>query len=212
MNNNFNENPHKSKTMTITGQGKVLAEPDIATIRLGVQTSGENLTQIQSDNARISQTILNEIRRMGVNNIKTAQYTINKNYEYVDGRQIDKGYTVRNIFDIKLDNMELIGNVIDAAVNSGANIVEFVSFDISNPDFLYQEALNLAVMNAVQKATSISLYLGYPMPPIPVHITENIVTQIPYSQVRTLREGSFTTPVEPGENEIKASVTVEFVY
>lgn len=212
MNNNFNENPHRSKIMTITGQGQVLAEPDIATIRLGVQTSGENLTQIQSDNAMISQTVLNEIRRLGVDNIKTAQYTIDKNYEYENGRQIDKGYTVRNIFDIKLDNMELIGNVIDTAVSSGANIVEFISFDISNPDFLYQEALNIAVMNAIQKATSISLYLGYPMPPIPVHITENNVVQIPYSQVRTMREGNFTTPIEPGENQIKASVTVEFVY
>jgi len=50
----------------------------------------------------------------------------------VDGRQIDRGYLVRNILEIKTNNIEATGNIIDASVNAGANIVELISFDVSN--------------------------------------------------------------------------------
>ena len=53
----YNDNIHK-KTMTLTGQGQVTAVPDTAIIHLGVQTNGENLTEIQAENAREVKSII----------------------------------------------------------------------------------------------------------------------------------------------------------
>jgi len=206
------DNNHQNNTMTLTGQGQVTSIPNIAIIRLGVQSTGDNLVVTQSENAQISQAILQAFHDLGITDIKTFQYLIDKNYIYENETRIDNGYTVRNILEIKLNNIDQVGMVIDAAVSSGANIVEFISFEVSDPEFYYQQALNLAIMNAIQKAKSISIYLGLPMDAVPTRMIENSSSIIPSSQIYTFREGAFATPIEPGHSQIDALVTVDFSY
>jgi len=208
----FSDNNHQNNTMTLTGQGQVTSIPNIAIIRLGVQSTGDNLVPTQSENAQISQAILQSLKELGVTDIKTFQYLIDKNYIYEDGKRIDNGYTIRNIFEIKLSYIDQVGKVIDSAVNSGANVVEFISFEVADPEFYYQQALNLAVMNAIQKAKSISMNLGVPMDSIPIRIVENSTSLMPSSQIYTFREGAFATPIEPGHYQVDANVTAEFCY
>jgi uncharacterized protein YggE len=198
--------------MTLTGKGQVTAIPDLAILRLGVQTTGDNLTFTQSENARISQNVLNELHQLGVTDIKTYQYLIETLYDYENGVRIDKGYSVRNIFEIRTNNMNLVGSIIDTAVSNGANAVEFVNFDVSAPELYYLEALNLAVNDAYQKAKSIAANLRIMINPIPSLITENSSPPIPFSRAFTSREGAFATPIESGSKQIEAMVTVEFIY
>lgn len=196
--------------MTLTGRGEVSVEPDIAVVRLGVQTTGERLQEVQADNARLSQAVLQTLRQLGVNDISTFQYLIDRLYDFQDGTRIDRGYSVRNILEFQTDQLDQLGFIIDSAVQSGANVVEFISFEISNLDYFYQEALNLAVENAIDKAKSVASNLGYPMEPIPICITENGATPIPLGQQFSMRDSLAVTPIEPGTKEIVAMVTVEF--
>jgi len=195
--------------MTLTGQGQVTTVPNIAVIRLGVQTTGENLVDIQSENAQIAQVIIQALQRMGISDIKTFQYSIDKLYDYENGRQIDRGYSVRNILEIRTTNLDMAGNIIDTAVNLGANVVDLISFDVANREYYYQQALNMAIMNAMQKAKSISMNLGIPADPAPIRIVENSVTPVqPYFR----QELAATTPIMPGNIKIEASVTVDFSF
>ncbi|MDF2942175.1 MAG: hypothetical protein K0S01_1033 [Herbinix sp.] len=198
--------------MTLTGKGQVTALPDLAILRLGVQTTGDNLTDAQSENARISQNVINALKQLGITDLKTYQYTIEMLYDYQNGARIDKGYSVRNVFEIRTSNLGLVGTIIDTAVNYGANVVEFVNFEVSNPDLYYQEALNLAINDAYHKAKSISSNLRIMVNPIPTMITENSTPPTPFSSIFLAREGAFTTPIEPGNKQIEAAVTVEFTY
>jgi hypothetical protein len=198
-----------SKEMTLTGQGQVTAVPNIAVIRLGVQTTGENLVDIQSENAQMTQVIIQALQRMGVSDIKTFQYSIDKIYDYENGRQIDRGYSVRNILEIRTTNMDMAGNIIDTSVNLGANIVDLISFEVANRDYYYQQALNLAIVNAMQKAKSISMNLGIPADPVPIRIVENISSPV---QPFYRQELAAITPIVPGNIKIEASVTVDFAY
>jgi len=205
----LSDNNVQYKTMTLIGQGQVSLMPNIAVIRLGVQTTGENLTEIQAENAQKSQAILQTLQRIGISDVKTFQYSIDKIYDYVNGQQIDRGYSVRNIIEIRMNTMDQIGRVIDDSVNAGANVVDLITFEVSNREFYYQQALNLAVKNAIQKSKSISLTLGINADPIPVRITENSTMPIPFQQFQ--REVA-STPIVPGNIRIEANVTVEFVY
>lgn len=205
----YSDNNLHNRTMSLTGQGQITAVPNVAVIHLGVETRGENLVSIQSENAQITQSIIQALQRMGVNDIKTFQYSINKIYDYEDGKQIDRGYSVRNILEIKTTNLDRVGNIIDTAVNMGANVVELISFDVSNREYYYQQALNIAVMNAMQKAKSISLNLGISADPIPMKITENSTPPI---QPFYRQELAATTPIMPGNIRIEANVTVEFAF
>ena len=207
----FTQPPYNK--MTLTGKGQVTVLPDLAILRLGVQTTGLNLTATQSENARISQNVISSLQQLGITDIKTFQYLIEMLYDYENGNRIDKGYSVRNLFEIPTSNLGLVGTIIDTTVNNGANIVEFVSFEVSNPELYYQEALNLAVNDAYHKAKSISTNLRIILNPIPTLIIENSAPPIPFSPVFLARgEGAFATPVEPGNKQIEASVTVEFTY
>jgi len=194
--------------MTLTGQGQVTAVPDIAVIRLGVQTTGENITGIQTDNARMTQSIIQALQRMGVNNIKTYQYTIDKLYDYENGRQIDRGFSVRNILEIRTNNLDMAGSIIDTAVNLGANVVELISFDVSNREYYYQQALNAAIRDAIQKSKSIAMSLNSSSEPIPVNIVENSI--MPIQPFRY--ELAAATPIMPGNMLVEANVTVDFEY
>lgn len=209
MTNYYSDNNMHSKTMTMIGSGQSTAIPNTAVIHLGTQTRGENLAEIQSENARITQSIIQALQRMGVTDIKIFQYSIDKAYDYEDGRQIDRGFDVRNILEIRTPNIDKAGTIIDTAVNSGANVVELISFDVSNREYYYQQALNMAVMNAIQKAKSIAMNLGMRTEPVPVRIVENTNQFVPPLYRRELAS---STPIVPGNINIEASVTVDFEF
>lgn len=197
------------RSMTLTGQGQVTGIPDLAVIRLGVVLTGSELAAVQSQNARVSQAVLDTLRRMGVTDVKTFQYTIDRLIEYDNGTPIARGYTVRNILEIRTDQTELVGAIIDAAVDAGANTVELISFEVSNPQYFYQQALNLAVADAMEKAESIAARLRIPIEPIPIKIIENSFLPGP---PQPFQRELAATPIVPGSILIEANITAEFIY
>ena len=212
MQNSFFDQNVIYNTMTFTGRGQVTGSPDLAVIRLGVETRGENLMDAQNANAQLAQAILEALRDMGVSDITTFQYTIDRVFDFVDGTRVDRGYLIRNILEIKTNQLNQIGVIIDTAVYHGANVLDLISFEIENPQELYLQALNLAVLETYQKARSIAEQLGISINPIPIRIVENSVVPVPFSRFDAIGERALATPIEPGEKEIEASVTVIFTY
>ena len=197
--------------MSVTGRGSVTAIPDIAIIRLGVLTSGNNLSIAQEENARISQMILDGLRQMGVTDIKTHLYNIDKLYDYENGTRIDRGYSVRNIIEIRTDMLDMAGTIIDTAVSLGANLVELITFEVSDTEPYYLEALNIALNNASNKARSMANEFGALLNALPVSIIANSSQPLPIART-FLGEGQYTTPIEPGRTQIEASVLLEYTY
>lgn len=212
MRNDRNDNKMEYNTMILSGTGEVTALPDTALIRLGVLTTGDNLAGIQQDNAEISQAILESLQQSGVEDIKTFQYTIDKLYDYENGVRIDKGFSVRNIFEIRTHQLDKVGEIIDTSVNNGANVVDVIAFEVSEPQLYYNQALKLAVMDSIRKAESIADYIRVDLNPIPINITENSAVPTPLSQNLFLREGAAVTPIEPGTKQITAIITAKFMY
>lgn len=201
-------NRYLNNVMTLTGQGAVTATPDLAVIRLGVQTTGYNLSRIQSDNAQMNQNIIQALNQAGYTDIRTAQYTIDKAYDYQDGNQVDKGYTLRNILEIKTNNVSQVGAIIDTAVEMGANIVDSISFELSNPQLYYQRALNLAINDAIQKSKSIADNLHIKLISVPTHIVENSASPAPVQEFQR----QVATTILPGELNVEAFITADFLY
>jgi uncharacterized protein YggE len=201
--------PFPFRTMTLSGQGRITLVPDIAVIRLGVQLTGADLSEVQSRNAMQSQAVLAALRRMGITDIRTYQYTIDKYYETINGTSVDRGFTVRNILEIRTEETGQIGAVIDAAVQAGANAVDLISFEVSDPERHYQEALDLAVADAIEKAKSIAAELEIRVEEVPVRITETSTIPRPFQPFQ--RELA-STPIVPGNVTVEANISAEFVY
>ena len=202
-------NPMPYNSLTLNGVGSLSVTPDLVLIRLGIETRGESLTQVQEENATISNNILEGLNQLGIEDIETYQYFVDRVFDYQDGTAIDRGYIVRNIFHKTSNNIQDAGLIIDTAVAHGSNVVEFISFQVSDVDAYYKKALSMAVKDVVDKAQYLEEHNNIVSPSI-LKITENSSPPISFSNAFTLREGS--TPIQPGTQEIQANVTVEFTF
>ena len=201
--------------MTVTGNGEIDAQPDYVEIQIEVRTQGEDVGQAQQQNAAIMNRVINSLLALNIprENIQTTVYTISPNYDYIEGRQVFRGYEVQNAITVKITDISQAGLVIDTAIQNGANHVSAIQFKIEDSDAYYQTALNLALVNAIAKAKSMAETMHVPLQLIPIEIMEESqnVTPILYKSVQ-LSNQELSTPIEQGRITITASVRVKFRY
>ncbi|ATP42284.1 hypothetical protein CSE16_20960 [Solibacillus sp. R5-41] len=202
-----------SREITVTGNGEIDAQPDYVQIQIEVRTEGKDVSLAQQENAIIMNRVIESIVALNIPReaIQTTVYTISPNYDYIEGRQIFRGFEVQNAITVKITDISQAGMVIDTAIQNGANHVSAIQFKIENSDAYYQKALNLALVNAIAKAKSMAETMYVPLQPIPVEIIEEShnVTPVPYKSVQ-LSNQEFMTPIEQGRIPITASVRVKF--
>jgi len=144
--------------------------------------------------------------------IQTKTYNIRPNYDYIDGRQVFRGYEVSNYLKILISNINFAGEIIDTAVKNGANTVSGINFIVSDQTNYYYEALNLAVEDAQNKASVMANKLNVKLNIIPIEINEQDKGSIPLLTAMTLKSVNGATPIETGENKITADIEALFVY
>lgn len=204
--------PVQLPTLKVDGIGSVTVQPDLAEAAIGVVTEDRNLTAAQAKNTELTTAVINALRRMGVaeNDISTQSYTITPQYDYVEGQQIFRGYRVQHILQVTIRDITKVGPIIDAAVASGANFVGDINFTVANPTIYYLRALDRAIENALAKAVAIGRTLNLQINPIPLRIVEETYRAV--SGQPTALQAAETTPIQPGEVQITATIETVFTY
>lgn len=204
-----------SREMTVTGNGEIIAQPDYVQIQIEVRAEGKDVSLAQQENARVMNRVIESLLALNIPReaIQTAAYTISPNYDYIEGRQVFRGYEVQNAITVKITDISQAGTVIDTAIQNGANHVSAIQFKIEDSDAYYQRALNLALINAIAKAKSMAETMRVPLQPIPIRIVEESQnsTPVPY-KLAQLSNQEFATPIEQGTISINASVQVKFQF
>ncbi|ABR34086.1 MULTISPECIES: SIMPL domain-containing protein [Clostridium] len=211
--NDFNNDECSPNRLKVIGKGTVSVKPDLAEIVVGVITEDLQLEVAQEENAKITQEVINSIRALGIplKNIQTENYSIRPNYDYINGKQVFRGYEVINNLKILISNINNVGEVIDTAVSNGANSLTGIIFIVSDETKYYYEALRRALQDAQNKARVLADQLKVKLNIIPIQINEqNETTSTPL--VMTLKSTSNTTPIEAGENIINADIEAIFTY
>lgn len=202
-----------SREITVTGNGEIDAQPDYVQIQIEVRTEGKNASLAQQENAIIMNRVLGSLVALNIPReaIQTTAYTISPGYDYIEGRQVFRGYEVQNAITVKITDISQAGTVIDTAIKNGANQVSAIQFKIEDSDMYYKKALNLALVNAIAKAKSMAETLHVPLQLIPVEIIEEShnITPVPYKSIQMSNQ-EFMTPIEQGRIPITASVRVKF--
>lgn len=205
----------KPNTMIVSGEETVQAAPDQAIITLGATTENKDPAAAQQENAAVISKVIDSIKALGIpeEQIKTVEYRIDPQYDYVEGNQIFRGYKVTHQIQITVNNIKQVGEIVDTAVKNGANTVSSVRFTISNQETYYNQALSLALENARHKALSMAKTLGVTLDKTPDHVQEISVGQpIPIQMDAYTKIAAATTPIQPGELNISAAVKVEYSY
>src|SRR5688572_5541937 len=92
--------------------------------------------------------------------IRTLSVDLQMESDWVNGRQVPRGYVARNTIEVRLDDITRVGEVIDISVTSGATAVHGVRFDLKQRDALEREALKRATANARSRAEAAAAGAG----------------------------------------------------
>jgi len=203
-------------TLEVRGEGVVTAAPDRTLITLGTVNEGVELESVQSDNATKMTAIIEAMEHSGIasESIKTTQFLIEPQYDFVDGQQQFRGYRVTHLLQVTLDNVTEAGRLIDTAVANGANMVTSIVFDTSASAKARQEALIAAVRDAEAKASAIARAVGVCLSAIPCKIEEVAQSGADpvFFKAAAMPLESTTSPIEPGQLIFRAAVRIWYMY
>lgn len=200
------------REITVTGNGEVVAQPDYVQVQIEVRTEGKNVSAAQQENAMMMNQVIEALVALTIprEDIQTTVYTISPNYDYIEGRQVFRGYEVQNAITVKIKDISQAGTVIDTAIQNGANQVSGIHFKIDDSDAYYRQALQLALIDAQAKAKSMADTMHVPLQPLPVEIIEEMnAPPVLYKEVQLSHQQS-ATPIEPGMMTVNATVRVKF--
>lgn len=205
----------KSDSFAVTGEGKVTTSPDIAVLNAGVTVTSLTVKIAQQElNTKIN-AVSNSIKSLGIESkdIKTSQYALNPQYDYRDGTSRITGYQATSNLVIKIKNLDRANDVLDAVVASGANVVNGLSFDVSDKTKVENEARKIAVEEARTKALEASKLAGFSLGRM-INYSENWGNQTPrpmYAAMDRAGGGEIAkTQIESGSNEITVNVTLSY--
>ncbi len=148
------------RTLTVSGTGKVTLTPDIAYVTIGVHTEGKDASQAVSENNSQTQAVIDALEKSGIasEDIQTTNFSIYPQQQFDDRGQPtgDITYIVNNSVYITVRDLESIGDVLNAAVEAGANQISGIQFDISDAEDALAEAQEMAVANAQAQAENLA--------------------------------------------------------
>lgn len=203
---------NKTDSFSVTGDGKVTAKPDLATINVGVSAQGTTVKLVQDQMNSAINKVSQAIKNLGVEakDIQTSNYNVNPSYDFNGGSQRINGYQASTNLVIKVRNLDKVNSVIDEATANGANQVGGINFDVDDKTQAENEARSQAVAQAKRKAEEAAKIAGFSLGKI-INYSENFGSNPrPIAIMAADKAQGSATQVEPGSSEIQVSVTLSY--
>lgn len=200
----------------VSGSAEVSVPADQARISFAVETEAESARDAAGENADRMDAVLSALRSAEVPglDLETHGYSLQPRYRRPSREggtpEID-GYRAVNHVRATTPTVDAVGRLIDAAVGAGANRIASLSFEAVETEAARLEALRMAVEKARAEAHAIADALGVTLGP-PMEVRGGAETPSPRPQAYDMEmaRASAPTPVEPGEQTVRASVTIKY--
>ena len=200
------DNAHRY--ISAVGEATVTLKPDQATIEIAVVTQSTNAGAAAAQNSKQTDAVLEDLRKVlgSAGEIKTNGYSLTPNYQYAKLGEPGTivGYTANNVVQVTSNDLSLLGKLIDAATQSGANRIQNLQFKLKNDRSARAQALREAATQARVQAEAIAAGLGVKL----VRVLSADGGAAPGRPVRMFAAATPATPVETGNINVTASVTL----
>ena len=207
--------PAQVQGISVSGTGEASGAPDLALVELGVSAEGKTVKEARDTAATAMNDVLDALKGDDVaeKDVQTRQFRIEPEYEYPDGTQELIGYRVTNIVEVKVRDLDRVGEVIDDVAKAGGDVaqVQGLSFTIEEPDELRAQARQKAMADARARAESLAELAGVKLGK-PISVTESTgASPVAFREAAPMGQGvEEATPIEAGELEISVTVDVLF--
>jgi uncharacterized protein YggE len=205
----------QQKTISLSGAGTASGKADEAKVTLGVQTEDTSASEAIQDNADLMSAVIQAVKALGFSDedIQTVGYSVSPNYNW-EIRQVI-GYTVSNMIQITISDLKQVGPVIDAAGAAGANVVNGISFELSDAKMqeLKNQAYVAALIDAQDKANLIADTMKLTISGVQ-SVTENsyVPARAYYDMAEVGAVKSSVAPTPIIEGSLTVTVNVYIIY
>lgn len=208
--------PQDPPSISTQGQASFKMAPDIAWVSVTAEARASKPGEAQRQAAESMVAVQAAFKALGLpaNAFKTSQYALQPEMEYVNGSPRMKGYVARNTIEVRVDDIDKLGAVIDAAGASGAASVTGMRFDLKNREAVEHDALRAAAKDGLARARAIADGFGQSIGAIIRVQDQRLYSAQAQPMALASRGGGVVasppppTPIEPGEIEIRAQMTV----
>jgi len=149
------------RSVSVSGTAVVNVTPDRVLIQLGVQSNGRTPKLVEAVNSATVYRVIQAIKKQNVaeKDIVTDRYVIDPIYDDYDSLTIE-GYRIYNMVAITLRDINNVNDILIAALNAGANQVVNVEFYLSDLRKYRDQARELAMVAAGEKAQDLAEAAG----------------------------------------------------
>jgi hypothetical protein len=195
--------------ITVVGTGSAHAIPDVSDWSFGVQSDADTASAALKEASAATRRILDALRSAGVSreDLRTEQVSLYPRMSS-DGRAV-VGYSASSSVQATVHRISKAGSILDAAVAAGANQVSGPMLRVSDSRAQYREAAAAALEDARARAQAIATDAGVTLG-APIAIIESGSGGTPTPVYDRMAAGAAEMPIEPGTQEISASLTVTF--
>jgi uncharacterized protein len=196
----------------VTGTGSVQAEPNMATIRVGITTEEASPQDAVSHNISATQKVIKELEAASIEkrDLKTSNFSVYPQYRTEgDTKRQVLNYRVSNTVTVTIRDTAKVGDILTKVVAAGSNQISGPNFTISDPERYLNEARKKAVENAMAKAAAYASAAGLKLGAI-VEMIEPGAQAPVYTARGTggVRAMAAPVPVEAGEESLQAHIVM----
>ena len=230
----------EQRGVNVEGEGEVNVTPDVANIMLGIEVEGTDLEELRQDADGRMNDVVDALLEMGFKegDLQTVTYDIQVVDEpeepardveepdvaveeddddaVMEDDDVDdvaeQTFRIVQMLQVRVTDVDAAGEVIDTALEAGANRVAGVQFEIEDRDEAVKQAREMAVDEARNKAEHLGELTGVSIGE-PLWIDERSPSGPPMRMEEPAMEMDVADDapmprIEPGEQTISVSVNI----
>lgn len=210
-----------ARAVTVSGQGEATGAPDRARLSMAVEARNLDLRIAEAEVNKVVRAYLADLKALGLKDedINTAGYSVNPEYDWVDNQQKFRGYLARRQIELTVRKLDQLGDVLLKATKAGVNQMNPAVLESSKQKDIERSALARAADDAQQQARVLAETLGLKLGPARSVNSSGVAPippPMPMVKAMAMRAeaadvgGNEQMGVASGQIRATASVTVEF--
>lgn len=210
-----------ARYITVVGVGEVSLTPDVAQVNIGAEVAAETVSEAKAEVDRRMEAIMSALEEMEIaeKDIQTSHYSIFFEREPIypmpmESRESGESfpetpgvYRVSSMLNVTIHDLERVGEVLDVAIEAGANQMYGVSFTVSDAQKWEGEAREKAMSDARARAEDLARLAE-------VELGEVLsVSEVVGNATVVMREAAVAYGgggIAPGELEFSSQIQVTF--
>jgi len=199
---------NNSTLITITGEGKVSAQPEIVKFTIGLINSSDSAINALNDNNRIKNDAINVIKSIG--GVWEKDIVVSYPRVIPPTAGVSNTYQAVNTIDVTLNDIKKFDDLVNVLYSSGIRSISNIVFTTQNSEILEKEVVAQAIENAKARVKEVAKSTGKRVGRMVTIQTTEVGVAGALTGKTQSQEGSQSTMTSPSQIEIVRQASIVF--